>query len=251
MAQQKSRVDERVLADGLAPDARTALALILRGDVLINGKPATAAGTKVKDSDSVTLKSGALGCPFVSRGGLKLDFALKAFGVNAQGKAAIDVGASTGGFTDVLLQAGAKRVFAVDVAYGELAWKVRSDPRVTVLDRINARHLPPEKIDEAPDMIVCDVSFISLKRALPPALSLLKPGGSLITLIKPQFEADKESADAGEGIILDAAIHKDVCLDICDWAPTQGLMPLAMCRSPILGRKGNVEYLLMAVKNGG
>ena len=248
MAQRRERLDKRVLAEGLAPDIRIAAGLVMRGDVLVNDKPVTSAGTLIKERDVVTLKTKAVTHPWASRGGLKLDYALGAFDISVKNAVAIDVGASTGGFTDVLLHRGARRVFAVDVAYNELAWKLRNDSRVTALDRVNARHLSSEHIDETPDIVVCDVSFISIKRALPPAISTLRQNGLLVTLVKPQFEAPREYSDAGGGVIHDASVRRDVCLDACNWATSENLNVVGMCRSPVTGRKGNVEYLMLAVK---
>ncbi|MET0154618.1 MAG: TlyA family RNA methyltransferase [Rickettsiales bacterium] len=249
MAPKKTRLDARLCDDGLAGDLREAVGLILRGDVLVNGTPVASTGAQVKTTDAVALKSGAIACPWASRGGFKLDFAVRAFGLNLKDMVAMDVGASTGGFTDVLLHYGVGRVYAVDVGYGELAWKVRSDPRVVPVERTNARHLTPERVNNSAfDIIVCDVSFISLTLALPPAIAMLRQGGLLVALIKPQFEADREASNAGGGVIRDVSVHKKTCLEICDWAVSQALTPLAMCRSPVAGRKGNAEFLLLAVK---
>jgi len=184
--------------------------------------------------------------PFASRGGLKLDHALKQFRVLLSGKIAIDVGASTGGFTDCLLQNGAEKVYAVDVGYGQLDWKLRSDPRVICLDRKNARTLSKEDIGEMLDLAVVDVSFISLKLVIPPLLEILKPEGELITLVKPQFEVGKEEVE-NRGIIKDPAKHIRVLLDLHRFIEEKGWAVKAVTESPITGQKGNREFLAHCV----
>jgi 23S rRNA (cytidine1920-2'-O)/16S rRNA (cytidine1409-2'-O)-methyltransferase len=183
---------------------------------------------------------------YVSRGGVKLAHALDHFGIDPAGKVALDVGASTGGFTDVLLQRGATRVYAVDVGHGQLDWRLRNDPRVVVLERINARRLGREHVPELVDLVTCDVSFISLELALPPALALARPGAFLIALIKPQFEVGKGQVGKG-GVVRDRALHQAVCARIAEWlAKHQGWQVQGIIESPITGPKGNREFLIAA-----
>jgi 23S rRNA (cytidine1920-2'-O)/16S rRNA (cytidine1409-2'-O)-methyltransferase len=187
--------------------------------------------------------------PWVSRGGLKLAHALDQFAIDPFGLICLDIGASTGGFTDVLLSRGARRVYAVDVGRGQLAWKLRADPRVVVLERLNARDLSREHVGEPIDLIVCDVSFISVTLALPPALALTAPAARLVVLIKPQFEAGKEQVGKG-GIVRDPAVRRAVCDRLADWLEAQpGWRALGVVESPIAGADGNIEYLLGGIRN--
>lgn len=217
----------------------------------MNDAPVTTPGALVKHGDKVRLKhTKRTARAHVSRAGGKLAFALEAFGLSDAPAEAIciDIGSSTGGFTQALLEAGAKRVYAVDVGYGELDWRLREDPRVAVRERLNAKHITREHIPEPADIIVADVSFISLKSALPAALALLKENGLLITLVKPQFEAPRGAVGEG-GVITDTALHASVCNDISLWMrDTAGLFPFAAGRSPVKGSKGNTEFLLAARK---
>lgn len=183
--------------------------------------------------------------PWVSRGGIKLAHALAHFAIDPAGQVAIDVGASTGGFTDVLLKHGAARVYAVDVGHGQLAWALRNDPRVVVLEKTNARHLTPAEIPEPVDLVVCDASFIGLETVLPAALALARPGATLVALIKPQFEVGRGRVGKG-GVVRDPALHEEVCARIAAWLPTQGWRVRGIARSPITGPEGNVEFLIAA-----
>jgi len=184
--------------------------------------------------------------PYVSRGGLKLAHALDHFEVDPQGGVALDIGASTGGFTDVLLQRGARRVYAVDVGHGQLDWRLRNEPRVVVLERTNARYLTTELVPEPIDLVVCDASFISLRLALPPALRLTHPDARLVALIKPQFEVGKGRVGKG-GVVRDPALHAEVCAAIARWlGEEQGWRVLGIVESPITGPKGNREFLICA-----
>lgn len=183
--------------------------------------------------------------PWVSRGGVKLDHALAQFGIDPQGLVALDVGASTGGFTHVLCRRGAARVYAVDVGYGQLAASLRDDARVTVLERTNARHLTPEHVPEPVDLVVCDASFIGLSTILPAPLALAAPDARLIALIKPQFEAGRGRVGKG-GIVRDAAVHADVCAAVRDWLTARGWPVQGVTESPIKGRDGNTEFLIAA-----
>jgi 23S rRNA (cytidine1920-2'-O)/16S rRNA (cytidine1409-2'-O)-methyltransferase len=186
----------------------------------------------------------------VSRGGVKLAHALDALGWDIAGAVAIDVGASTGGFTDVLLTKGAAKVYAVDVGHGQLAWTLRNDPRVEVLERTNARHLTAAEIPEPVDLIVCDASFISLEKVLATPLSFAKPEARLVALIKPQFEAGRSEVGKG-GVVRDAAVHERVCREVADWIGEQGWRVAMIERSPITGPEGNVEFLLSATRTTG
>jgi 23S rRNA (cytidine1920-2'-O)/16S rRNA (cytidine1409-2'-O)-methyltransferase len=186
--------------------------------------------------------------PWVSRGGIKLDHGLTHFGFDVSGAVALDVGSSTGGFTDVLLSRGAGKVYAVDVGTNQLAWKLRQDSRVVVLEQTNARHLTGEQVPEPVDIVVCDASFIGLAKVLEAPLKLAKPGAKLVALIKPQFEAGREEVGKG-GVVRDFAVHERVCAEVKDWVKAQGWTVLGIERSPITGPEGNVEFLLGAVGN--
>jgi len=213
----------------------------MAGRVLVDDQPVDKAGTQVDQEASIRLKGEDI--PYVSRGGLKLARALEAFQVTAAGRTALDVGASTGGFTDCLLQGGARKVFAVDVGYGQLAWKLRDDQRVINLERTNIRHLTPDQLDEIPDLAVIDASFISLEKVLPPATALIKPGSDIIALIKPQFEVGKGQVGKG-GVVRDPDQHAQVIEKIKQVAAQAGCQVVQLCESPILGTKGNREFLI-------
>ncbi len=185
--------------------------------------------------------------PWVSRGGLKLQHALDQFAIDPTAAIVLDVGASTGGFTDVALARGAAKVYAVDVGHGQLAWKLRNDPRVVVLEKTNARHLTSTQIPEPVDLVVCDASFIGLETVLPAALALARPGARLVALIKPQFEVGKGRVGKG-GVVRDPALHQEVCDRIAAWLPTQGWRVQGLTESPILGPEGNKEFLIAARK---
>jgi 23S rRNA (cytidine1920-2'-O)/16S rRNA (cytidine1409-2'-O)-methyltransferase len=187
--------------------------------------------------------------PWVSRGGIKLDHGLTHFGFDVTGAVALDVGSSTGGFTDVLLSRGAAKVYAVDVGTNQLEWKLRQDPRVVVLEQTNARYLTAEQVPEAVDIVVCDASFISLTKVLEAPLKLAKVGAKLVALIKPQFEAGREEVGKG-GVVRDPAVHERVCAEAAHWVQSQGWMVLGITPSPITGPEGNVEFLLGAEKLG-
>ena len=243
MAKQSTRLDRLLVERGLIPSRQRAEALILAAHVRVNGQVITKAGHRVKtDADIVVHGSDH---PFVSRGGLKLAHALEAFQVSAEGLVAMDVGASTGGFTDCLLQHGARKVYAVDVGYGQLAWRLRQDPRVVVLERQNIRYLHREQVPEDIQLVTIDVSFISLKLVVPVLLTFLAPYGRLIALIKPQFEAGRENIGK-KGVVRDSQVHAMVCADIQDFFEKHGLQIIGMVPSPILGPQGNREFLLAA-----
>lgn len=243
---KKQRLDQLVYELGYAESRERAKTLVMSGQVFVNGQRADKPGTPVAPDAKVELHGSAL--PFVSRGGYKLDKALKVFPVDPAGKTCIDCGASTGGFTDVLLQHGAGKVYAVDVGYGQLAWKLRNDERVINLERTNLRYVGEEQIPEECDMAVMDVSFISVKLVLPAVIARLKPGADIICLIKPQFEAGREEVGK-KGVVRDAAVHCSVISSVLGFAKETGLSVMGLDYSPIKGPEGNIEYICY-MKNG-
>ena len=236
----KTRLDILLTQRGLAESRAKAQALIMSGQVYVDGQKADKAGAAFTDEAQLEVRGSA--CPYVSRGGLKLEKALTAFGVNPAGMVCSDSGASTGGFTDCLLQHGAKKVFAIDVGYGQLAWSVRSDSRVIVMERTNIRYVTPEDLGEPLDLSVVDVSFISLKLVLPVIRRLLKPNGQVLCLIKPQFEAGKDLVGK-KGVVRDPAVHRQVLEDFAALAGSLEFALLDMTFSPVKGPDGNVEFL--------
>jgi 23S rRNA (cytidine1920-2'-O)/16S rRNA (cytidine1409-2'-O)-methyltransferase len=239
------RADQLLADRGLAESRTRAQALILAGLVYSGDRKIEKAGQPLAPDAPLSVKG--RDHPWVSRGGLKLDHALTHFGWDVTGAAAIDVGASTGGFTDVLLTRGAARVYAVDVGHGQLAWKLREDPRVAVLERTNARYLTAETIPRAIDLVVCDASFIALSKVLPAALALACDGARLIALIKPQFEAGRGEVGKG-GVVRDPAIHARVQQEVRDWLERNGWSVEGIATSPITGPEGNVEFLIAAIR---
>lgn len=239
------RLDLRLVADGLCPSRERAQALILAGEVLVDDRPVTKAGTPIPAAAQIRIRSEVN--PYVSRGGLKLRRALDFFGLSVSGCSAIDVGASTGGFTDCLLQAGAARVCAVDVGYGQLAHKLRSDPRVTVLERVNARALSLAELPFRPELAVCDVSFISQTLLLPRLVEeILGPGDHpLITLVKPQFEVERGQVGKG-GVVRDPVLHEQAIRRCVRTVEALGCRFLGVTPSPLRGPAGNEEFLLYA-----
>lgn len=242
---KKQRADEMLLASGMASSLEQARALIMSGMALYDEKPISKPGISIPINAKLRLKN-PKGHTWVSRGAIKLEHAIKEYSINPTGMIAVDIGASTGGFTDVLLHFGAKCVYAVDVGYGELAWKLQSDSRVIVLDRTNARYLTKEQIPETPDIIVCDASFISLKTVLPAAMNLAKNGTLLVALIKPQFEVSQDEV-GDKGVVHDASLHERVCTEIKEWLGTrEGWEVIGTTLSPITGPEGNKEFLIYA-----
>ncbi len=240
----RTRLDVELVRRGLAPTRERARALVLAGRVAVNGRPARKAGDPVMLEDAIALT--APDHPYVGRGGLKLAHALDAFSIAVDGRKALDIGASTGGFTDALLQRGASSVVALDVGHGQLDWKLRQDPRVIVLERINARSLAPQDLPEGHrtfDIVTVDVSFISLRYILPVIPPLMRAGADLVTLVKPQFEAGRTEVGPG-GIVRDAAVHERVVLEVAAAADTVGLERQGFVPSPIEGAEGNREFLL-------
>ena len=235
----KGRLDRLLVERGLVESAEKAQALIMAGDVLLNGQKALKAGQAVAADARVEVARPAR---FVSRGGFKLAAALEQFQIDVSGKVGLDVGASTGGFTDCLLQAGALRVHAVDVGAGQLDWKLRHDPRVILHENLNARRVTFEDIQEYAAILVCDVSFISVTKILPNAAALLQPDGEMVVLVKPQFEVRRGEVGAG-GIVRDAELHAAACRRIEEAIQAVGFQT-ALMQSPILGAEGNREFLL-------
>ena len=236
----KKRLDVLLTERGLAENRTKAQAIIMSGLVYVQGQKADKPGVSYEESVDIEVRSG--GCPYVSRGGLKLEKALRDFGVDPTGFVCSDSGASTGGFTDCLLQQGARKVFAIDVGYGQLDWKIRSDPRVVVRERTNVRYVTPEQLGEPLDLSVVDVSFISLKIVLPVIKTFLKPTGQVLCLIKPQFEAGKDKVGK-KGVVRDPDTHKEVLDDFVALAKELNMTILGLTFSPVKGPEGNIEFL--------
>jgi 23S rRNA (cytidine1920-2'-O)/16S rRNA (cytidine1409-2'-O)-methyltransferase len=234
------RLDQLVVDKGLAPSRERAQALILAGQVSVDGQPHTKAGTQVDAAADIVLI--APDHPYVGRGGLKLAHALDTFHISVEGREGLDIGASTGGFTDVLLKRGAARVVALDVGHGQIDWTLRNDPRVVVIEHFNARHLQPAALPGPVDIVTIDVSFISLRQIFPVVPPLLRPGADVVALVKPQFEAGR--GEIGKGVIRDAAVQSRVVEEVSAAAREVGLTAVASTPSPITGAKGNVEFLL-------
>jgi 23S rRNA (cytidine1920-2'-O)/16S rRNA (cytidine1409-2'-O)-methyltransferase len=242
----KVRADQLLVARELAESRTKAQALILAGSVFSGDKRVAKAGDLLAEDAPLEVKG--RDHPWVSRGGVKLDHGLTHFGLDVAGAVALDVGSSTGGFTDVLLSRGAAKVYAVDVGTNQLAWKLRQDPRVIVHEQTNARYLDATTVPEPVDIVVCDASFIGLAKVLGPALALARPGAKLVALVKPQFEAGREEVGKG-GVVRDPAVHQRVCDAAAEWVAAQGWTVLGVVESPITGPEGNVEFLLGASKN--
>jgi len=236
----KKRLDVLLVERGHADTRTKAQAIIMSGLVYVDGQKADKPGMSFEESVSIEVRSGT--CPYVSRGGLKLEKALRDFGVDPTGYVCSDSGASTGGFTDCLLQQGASKVFAIDVGYGQLDWKIRSDPRVVVMERTNVRYVTPEQLGEPLDLSVIDVSFISLKIVLPVIKTFLKPTGQVLCLIKPQFEAGKEKVGK-KGVVRDPKTHKEVLDNFVALVNELEFKILGLTFSPVKGPEGNIEFL--------
>ncbi|MEG1632714.1 MAG: TlyA family RNA methyltransferase [Oscillospiraceae bacterium] len=236
----KTRLDQRLFDLGLAESRERAKTTIMSGLVYVDGQKSEKPGTPISEDAKIEVRGNA--CPYVSRGGFKLEKALKVFPIDPAGFACVDCGASTGGFTDVLLKNGAARVYAVDVGYGQLAWSLRSDERVTSMERTNARFLTPDMFPEPMDMAVMDLSFISVRLILPSVREVLRDSAPVVCLIKPQFEAGRE--DVGKkGVVRDTAVHERVLAEFLAFAPTAGYTVMGLDYSPIRGPEGNIEYL--------
>jgi len=244
---KKLRADQLLVVRGLAESRTRAQALIMAGAVFSGERKLAKPGEMLTEDAALEVRG--KDHPWVSRGGIKLDHGLMHFAFDVTGAVALDVGSSTGGFTDVLLSRGAAKVYAVDVGTNQLAWKLRQDPRVIVHEQTNARNLDPSIIPEPVDVVVCDASFIGLSKVLQAPLRLARPGAKLIALIKPQFEAGREEVGKG-GVVRDPDVHERVCSEARAWAESQGWTVLGITPSPITGPEGNVEFLLGAVKSG-
>ncbi len=242
----KLRLDQLILKKGIAESRQKARALIIEGKVLVNGLKIEKPGTLVEENSEIKLCGKSL--PYVSRGGLKLEKAIREFPIDVKEKVAMDVGASTGGFTDCLLQHGVKRVYAVDVGYGQLAWKLRTDPRVIPIEKTNIRYMNRDLIPESIDMVTIDVSFISLKLVIPKVLEFLKPEGEIVALIKPQFELGPQDIEKG-GIVKSEEKRIKAVEEIKKFFEKLNLKVFGITESPIKGQKGNIEYLIYAKLN--
>lgn len=242
----KERLDVLLVKKGLAESREKAKALIMSGDVFVNGQREDKAGTAFEEEKALLEVRGNT-LPYVSRGGMKLEKALQQFPLTVEGKVCMDIGASTGGFTDCMLQNGARKVYSVDVGHGQLAWKLRTDERVICMERTNFRYMQREDIDEEPEFASVDVSFISLTKILLPAWKLLKNGGQMVCLIKPQFEAGREKVGK-KGVVREPEVHVQVIEKIIDFAASNGFLVLMLDYSPIKGPEGNIEYLVFLQK---
>ena len=242
----KERLDVLLVKRNLAASREKAKAIIMSGIVYVDGQKEDKAGTTFPEEAMIEVRGHTL--PYVSRGGLKLEKAIKNFDVNVEGKVCTDVGSSTGGFTDCMLQNGAVKVFAIDVGRGQLDWKLRQDPRVVCMEKTNIRYVVPEDIDELAAFSSIDVSFISLTKVLLPVKNLLTEDGQVVCLIKPQFEAGREKVGK-KGVVRDRAVHEEVIRMVMDYASSIDFYPLALDFSPVKGPEGNIEYLLFLSKN--
>ena len=241
----KIRLDQYLVQHGLIQSRERAKAMIMSGVVFVNEQKVDKAGEMIKEDAKVEVRGHDIG--YVSRGGLKLEKAMQCFPLTPKGKVCMDIGASTGGFTDCMLQNGAVKVYSVDVGHGQLAWKLRNDPRVVCMEKTNIRYVTPEDIEEPVDFSSIDVSFISLTKVLLPVRNLLSQDGQIVCLIKPQFEAGREKVGK-KGVVRDPAVHKEVIEKVIAFAKEQYLEPLALDFSPIKGPEGNIEYLLYLQK---
>ncbi len=244
----KERLDMLLVSQGYAATREKAKAIIMAGNVFINGQREDKPGTAFAPEKIKTLEVKGNPLQYVSRGGLKLEKALKVFPVSLKGEVCMDIGASTGGFTDCMLQNGASKVYSIDVGFGQLDWKLRSDERVVCMEKTNFRYLKPEDIPEEIAFASCDVSFISLTKILIPARNLLKDGGQMVYLIKPQFEAGREKVGK-KGVVRDPKVHREVICKVMDFADFIGFQVLGLSFSPIKGPEGNIEYLMFLQKD--
>lgn len=241
----KERLDILLVNKGFFQSRERAKTAIMAGDVYVNGGISDKAGTKIDVDAEITVKNDQ--CPYVGRGGYKLAKALDVFDIDLSGAVAMDIGASTGGFTDCMLQNGAEKVYSVDVGYGQLDWKLRNDDRVVNMEKVNVRYLEADTIPNRMDFVSIDVSFISLKLIFPVVRELLKESSCLVSLIKPQFEAGRSQVGK-KGIVKDKAVHREVIQNVLGYAAANGLKPVDLTFSPMTGAKGNIEYLLKAVR---
>lgn len=238
---KKERIDKILVDKGIAISRERAKAMIMEGNILVNGAPVTKSGAMIDKDADIVLRGKDI--PYVSRGGLKLKAALEHFNINLEGLVAMDIGSSTGGFTDCLLQRGAKKVYCIDVGYGQLAWSLRNDPRVILLERTNIRHLGKESIPDAVDFVTIDVSFISLEKVIPKAMEFMTENGTILALVKPQFEVGKGEVGKG-GIVRDEEKRLLSVKSVREFAENAGLRTEGVFESPVAGQKGNREYFL-------
>lgn len=241
----KERLDALLVKRNLVQSRERAKTTIMAGLVLVDGQKVDKAGTMVKPEAEIRVLGNTL--PYVSRGGLKLEKAIREFGVSLQGKVAADIGASTGGFTDCMLQNGAVKVFAIDVGYGQLAWSLRTDERVVNMERTNVRNVTPEQLGQPVDLASIDVAFISLEKVLPAVREMLQPEGEIVALIKPQFEAGREKVGK-KGVVREPSVHEEVIFRVLALARQMELTPKALTYSPVKGPEGNIEYLAWLAK---
>ena len=244
----KKRLDVLLVEKGLAPSREKAKAYIMEGKVFVENQREDKPGTNFDENSKIELHGKKLA--YVSRGGLKLEKALKTFPVKLDGAVCMDIGASTGGFTDCMLQNGALKVFSVDVGYGQFDWSLRQDPRVVLMEKTNVRYLKPEDIGEQLDFASCDVSFISLSKILPAIFPILTDDGMMVCLIKPQFEAGRENVGK-RGVVKNPKVHRDVIAEVFGFTEALGFAVKGLTFSPIKGPNGNIEYLMYIEKNGG
>ena len=244
----KKRLDVLFVEKGLAPSREKAKAYIMEGKVFVENQREDKPGTNFDENSKIELHGKKLA--YVSRGGLKLEKALKTFPVKLDGAVCMDIGASTGGFTDCMLQNGASKVFSVDVGYGQFDWSLRQDPRVVLMEKTNVRYLKPEDIGEQLDFASCDVSFISLSKILPAIFPILTDDGTMVCLIKPQFEAGRENVGK-RGVVKNPKVHRDVIAEVFGFTEALGFAVKGLTFSPIKGPNGNIEYLMYVEKNGG
>ncbi len=245
MAETKERLDVLLVKKDIFKSRERARASIMAGEIFVDGQRVDKCGEKVRENADIVFKGQEL--PYVSRGGLKLEKAIKKFGISLDGKVCLDIGASTGGFTDCMLQNGASKVFSIDVGYGQFAWKLRTDPRVVCMERTNVRYVTPEDLGELADFASIDVSFISLTKVIPVVLNLLKEDGEVMALIKPQFEAGREKVGK-KGVVREKSTHLEVIKKIYDFIRNAGCSVIDADYSPIKGPEGNIEYLIYFTK---
>jgi 23S rRNA (cytidine1920-2'-O)/16S rRNA (cytidine1409-2'-O)-methyltransferase len=244
----KERLDILLVEKGMVPSRERAKAMIMEGNVLVAGVPFTKAGAVVDSDSRIELRGGDI--PYVSRGGLKLEAALAHFGVDVRDVIAMDVGSSTGGFTDCMLQKGARKVYCVDVGYGQLSWSLRNDPRVVLLERTNIRHLERQRVPDLIDLVTIDVSFISLRNVIPKAMEFMGENGAILALVKPQFEVGRGEVGKG-GIVRDEAKRMAAVNSVREFAEGLGLKGPGAFQSPVPGQKGNIEYFLYLRRDDG
>ena len=238
----KERLDVLIVNRGLASSRELAKAYIMAGNVYVDGNKENKAGTKIDTDSNIEVRGGEM--PYVSRGGYKLEKAMEVFPVEIKGKVCMDIGASTGGFTDCMLQNGASKVYSIDVGYGQLAWKLRNDERVVCMEKTNVRYINEEQISDRPSFASVDVSFISLTKVIPPAVNVMAEDAQMVCLINPQFEAGREKVGK-KGVVREKSTHQEVIIKIIDFAFNEGLNIIGIDFSPIKGPEGNIEYLIM------